>query len=336
MDIERFLPSSNESPNQARPRGHSQLSSLYGLPRAAGLLVVGLLWLSMPAPAAAQPACEHDICEFGVPLSAANCGDCVADICQSDPYCCNSEWDDFCIEKVLTVCGDWTCAAACSRNLCEVGEPLDSTCNTCAAQVCFEDPSCCTDTWDASCILRVENTCNHQCKPGANVCADAQPVYSGSTFGTLIGSTNDGCETGNNSCRSGDVWYTYKQVVDQVFRISTCKTERSFGIDTVVSVHEGCPGMKNNEIRENDDFKLGLVPTACDDADPAYFLDSALPIGGAFGLAVGEEVVIRVSHHDDSVRGNFELRILPEPEVWLALVAGAGTLSALARRRTRR
>ena len=308
------------------------------LPRAVGLLAISLLWLSLPAPAEAQPACEHDLCEVG-PALASNCDDCVQSICRFDPYCCDSvqgEWDDFCIEKVLTQCKDWTCAAACKHSLCEVGTPLDSTCNTCAAQICFEDPSCCTDSWDSGCVSLVGSVCNHQCKPGANVCADAQPIYSGTAFGTLINSTNDGNESGNDSGRSGDVWYTYTHVVNQQFAISTCKTERSFGIDTVLSVHEGCPGTKNNEIRVNDDWKLGLSPTACYDADPTYFLDSALPVGGPYGLQIGQTVVIRVAHHDESVRGNFELRILPEPEVWLALVAGAGTLAALARRRARR
>jgi len=336
MDIERHQRSSNESPNPVGSKGQSRL--LGWLPRAAGLLLLGLLWLSVPAPAEAQPACSHDICEAGDAL-ASNCDSCVADICRFDPYCCDNTqggWDDFCIEKVLTECGDWICAAACSHNLCEVGEPLDSTCNTCAAQVCFEDPSCCTDTWDSTCVGLAGSVCNHQCKPGANSCADATPVYTGTAFGTLTDSTNDGNESGNDSGRSGDVWYTYTHVVDQLFNISTCKTERSFGIDTVLSIHEGCPGTKNNEIRANDDWKLGLAPSACFDADPTHFLDSAIPVGGGFGLEIGQTVLIRVAHHDDSVRGNFELRLLPEPEVWMALVAGAGTLAALSRRRARR
>jgi hypothetical protein len=341
MHTERFLRSSIESSSRARSKGGRELLGFIGLPRAAGLLslsllAIGLLWLSMPAPAEAQPACAHDLCEVGVAL-ASNCDSCVADICQFDPYCCSGEWDDFCVEKVLTECGDWTCAAACSHNLCEVGEPLDSTCNTCAAQVCFEDPSCCGDSWDTQCVALVGSVCNHQCEPGANSCLNALPITSGTVFGTLMDSTNDGCETGNDSCRSGDVWYEYTHVVDQLFAISTCKTEHSFGIDTVLSVHEGCPGFKNNEIRSNDDWKLGLVPASCDDALPSYFLDAALPVGGVYGgVALGQTVVIRVSHHDDSVRGNFELRLLPEPEVWMALVAGAGTLAALSRRRARR
>jgi hypothetical protein len=114
-------------------------------------------------------------------------------------------------------------------------------------------------------------------------------------------------------------------------------TENSFGIDTVVSVHTGCPGSKNNEIHANDDYKLGFLPTDCDNIPLPHHLDAAVPIGGIYGgIQPDQTVVVRVSHHDTSVRGNFQLRILPEPEVWMALVAGAGALGVLSRRRAQR
>jgi hypothetical protein len=92
--------------------------------------------------------------------------------------------------------------------------------------------------------------------------------------------------------------------------LSTCSTQRSFGIDTVLSVHTGCPGGPNNEIISNDDWMLGLVPQACaNDPAPVNF-DSALPLAGSYALDPGETVVIRVAHHDDSIRNNFELRAL--------------------------
>jgi hypothetical protein len=117
--------------------------------------------------------------------------------------------------------------------------------------------------------------------------------------------------------------------------LSTCSTQRSFGIDTVLSVHTGCPGRPNNEIISNDDWTLGPANQACFGTASPNNLDSALPLAGSYALDPGETVVIRVAHHDDSVRGNFELKVLPEPEVWLALVAGAGALGALSRRRAR-
>jgi hypothetical protein len=103
----------------------------------------------------------------------------------------------------------------------------------------------------------------------------------------------------------------------------------------VVSVHEGCPGKRNNEVIANDDWRLGSAPGACSfSADPKN-VDAAISLTGQYSLDPGETVVIRVAHHDDSPANNFELTILPEPEAWLALVAGAGALSALSRRRAR-
>ncbi len=305
--------------------------------RAIWLLVAAAFcWLSWPADAEAQQACSHDYCEEGSGLNSS-CDPCVTAICDIDSFCCQTGWDQNCIDQVLTVCQDWICAAACSHSPCEVGEALDSTCNSCTAQVCFEDPSCCTDTWDAICTSKVKTSCGYQCSPGANRCDDALPIYPGRIFGTLMGSNNDGCETLNASCRSGDVWYSYTHVADQDLVFSTCTTERSFGIDTVLSIHEGCPGLKNNEIESNDDWLLGNAPTTCSGTAAPNYLDAAFKKGfDGFGrLTPGQTVVIRVSHHDDSIKGNFELRLLPEPEAWMALVAGAALLGAISRRRAR-
>ena len=329
MNAERPVRYPNEPSKRARSKGPSRLPRLKWL-----LVAVGLCWLSWPAPAEAQ-TCEHDICEFG-PGMVSGCDPCVTEVCAVDPFCCQFDWDDSCVEKVMTVCEDWICTAACSHNLCEIGEPLDSTCTFCAAKVCFNDPSCCADSWDASCVFDVQQDCGYQCAPGANRCSEALPITPGRIFGTLTDSTNDGCETAHVSCQSGDVWYEYTPVVVQDFVLSTCSTQRAFGIDTVISVHEGCPGNTGNEIISNDDYRQGLLATECANVATPNLLDSALPLGGFFQLAVGETVLLRVSHHEDSVKGNFELRLLPEPEVWLAFVAGAGALGALSRRRARR
>ena len=340
MDAARSLPFSSESSSRARPQRWRPLLRLSGL-----LVAVGLLWLSWPAPAEAQPACAHDICEIGDNLNSV-CDPCVTDICDGipgtmgDPFCCAVEWDDNCVDQVLTICGDVSCNQVCSHSPCEIGDPLDSTCNTCTALVCFQDPNCCDPlgAWDATCVAKVQN-CGIECEPGEDICSNATPISQGILFGTLLGSNNDGCDGGNNSCQAGDVWYSYTAdpVVTEDLRLHTCRTQRSFGIDTVVSVHEGCPGKKNNEIRSNDDHLLGLVPSACFDAgSPSPInLDAAVPMGGFYQIPAGETVVIRVAHHNESVRENFQLNFVPEPVAWQALVAGAGVLSVLWRRRAR-
>jgi hypothetical protein len=47
MENEQYRNPSNESPDRATSNGRSKLLSLNGLPRAAGLLAIGLLWLSV-------------------------------------------------------------------------------------------------------------------------------------------------------------------------------------------------------------------------------------------------------------------------------------------------
>jgi hypothetical protein len=92
--------------------------------------------------------------------------------------------------------------------------------------------------------------------------------------------------------------------------LSTCSTQRSFAIDSTLSVHTGCPGKRNNEIVANDDWTLGPANQACFGTASPNNLDSALPLAGSYALDPGETVVIRVAHHDDSIRNNFELRAL--------------------------
>jgi hypothetical protein len=346
MDAEQTPRYLSESSSHAKSKRRSPLFRLHWL-----LVAVGLCWLSWPAPAEAQPACVHGICELGGKLNPT-CDQCVDDICNdpSNPenvYCCTIEWDQWCIDRVLEYCGDPTCEQICAHNPCDVGGALDSTCNECTALVCFLDSSCCTDDedpltddWDASCVAKVEQQCGFQCEPGSDLCSTATPIHAGTISGTLLGASNDGCESGHNSCRSGDVWYSFTQGMADDMLISTCSTQRSYAIDTVLSVHEGetiedrCPGRPNNEIIENDDWDLGLTQACELFADPKN-VDSALPLAGLYALAPGETVVIRVAHYDDSFENNFTLSVLPEPEAWLALVAGAGALGALSRRRAR-
>jgi len=35
----------------------------------------------------------------------ASCDSCAAQICDADPYCCNTAWDGVCVSEVNSVCG---------------------------------------------------------------------------------------------------------------------------------------------------------------------------------------------------------------------------------------
>jgi hypothetical protein len=52
-------------------------------------------------------SCEHDFCTEGPPGTPFNgmCDDCVSMVCVVDPFCCQTDWDSFCVAQVGTVCG---------------------------------------------------------------------------------------------------------------------------------------------------------------------------------------------------------------------------------------
>jgi hypothetical protein len=96
--------------------------------------------------------------------------------------------------NVLSACGkgkeQGPPATDCKHSVCAAGEALAKSCQGgCAEKVCNEDPYCCTDRWDRTCIQRVERICDPQItcvgedscsakKPDQWYCADSQPFAS--------------------------------------------------------------------------------------------------------------------------------------------------------------
>lgn len=302
-----------------------------------GCLSVFAILCGATAVAHAQ-VCEHDMCLEGVALNSA-CDSCVAHICAADGYCCSDWWDNMCVEAVSTVCGLNVCIAACAHSLCEVGEPLDATCNSCAWDVCAADPLCCNSQWDATCVGLVETACGHvRCEQGGTACEDAVDLDYYETrlsMGTLEGMPHTGCASEGASCSNSATWYsvTAPYGTDLVRYLWTCGSEYSFGLDSVLSLHTGCPGDLSNEVISNDDWRFGPYPLACLGSLPIRNTDSAL--GVPFMIPGGRTYKIRVSHFDTSPAGDYQLYI-PEPSSALLGGVGLATVFALSRWRSRR
>ena len=126
----------------------------------------------------APPTCGHDICEEGEALDAS-CGDCAAQICAVDPFCCSSGWDSICVGEVQSVCGQSCSAPECAHPLCETGDPLDPACDSCAAQICAVDPYCCSGQWDRICTAQVETVCQGSCEAPSPECEHAPCTTGG-------------------------------------------------------------------------------------------------------------------------------------------------------------
>ncbi|HWN69520.1 MAG TPA: hypothetical protein VNM90_17885, partial [Haliangium sp.] len=102
----------------------------------------------------------------GAPLDPT-CDTCVADVCNIDSFCCEVEWDQLCVDLAVQTCGlDCGGGGDCEHELCDVGTPLDPTCDTCVADVCNIDSFCCEVEWDAICVDLAVQTCGLDCGGG--------------------------------------------------------------------------------------------------------------------------------------------------------------------------
>jgi hypothetical protein len=48
--------------------------------------------------------CAHSTCTTGSKL-ANGCNACVSTVCGSDPYCCTTKWDKYCVSESKSWCG---------------------------------------------------------------------------------------------------------------------------------------------------------------------------------------------------------------------------------------
>jgi hypothetical protein len=61
-----------------------------------------------PPPPPGGPTCpKHPLCSPGSRLRPG-CNPCALEICEKDPYCCTTLWDNICVGEVGSICGD-TC-----------------------------------------------------------------------------------------------------------------------------------------------------------------------------------------------------------------------------------
>jgi hypothetical protein len=136
-------------------------------------------------------SCDHDVCEEGAALDTS-CGQCAANVCDADPYCCTDTWDAICVGEVETECaGSCTGGSQCTHNQCTAGEALDASCNSCTAAVCFADPYCCQTEWDSVCVGEVQTECGGDC--GGGGCIHDECVQGGPLTSSCSSCASDVC-----------------------------------------------------------------------------------------------------------------------------------------------
>jgi hypothetical protein len=68
----------------------------------------------------------------------------------------------------------------CLHDKCDVGPPLSSSCDTCVTSICSANPSCCSTSWNDTCVDMVRSTCGSlACEPSQGACGHLQCVTGG-------------------------------------------------------------------------------------------------------------------------------------------------------------
>jgi hypothetical protein len=125
--------------------------------------------------------------EVHTPPTCSN-ADCCNKVCQINPFCCTTTWDQSCVltaEVACASCGALNAGACCVAHAgpyCSDGQ--------CCSAVCAQDPFCCNSAWDTSCaqIALVTPSCgNLGCVCGAT----PAPGDEGSCF---IAHPKPGCQ----------------------------------------------------------------------------------------------------------------------------------------------
>jgi hypothetical protein len=82
---------------------------------------------------------------------------CCAAVCDQDPFCCEVEWDNFCVGTANIVCA--SCGGAGSGS-CYFPDATPACNNAiCCNLVCSQDPFCCDVEWDNFCAAAASNMC---------------------------------------------------------------------------------------------------------------------------------------------------------------------------------
>jgi hypothetical protein len=91
-------------------------------------------------------------------------------VCGLDPFCCEEEWDQQCINLGINSCGSSCMVAA--GDCCAAGNAPGCDDAECESQVCDVDAFCCSDQWDMFCSNQATGICAI-CGAGRGDCCEA-------------------------------------------------------------------------------------------------------------------------------------------------------------------
>jgi hypothetical protein len=98
---------------------------------------------------------------------------CCQTVCATDPYCCEDQWDNICVDEALSLC--WHCGPG-SGNCWEANGTPGCNSTDCCQTVCAADAFCCENQWDSLCADGAASLCGPP--PTSGACCESTGVCS--------------------------------------------------------------------------------------------------------------------------------------------------------------
>ncbi len=99
---------------------------------------------------------EAGACSAAHANAGCNDSECCNAVCETDPFCCITTWDENCVSQSDLICA--TCGRG--RGDCFVARTAPGCDDvSCCAKVCAADEFCCNTEWDATCVQQAQDLC---------------------------------------------------------------------------------------------------------------------------------------------------------------------------------
>jgi len=109
-------------------------------------------------------------CFAASPTPSCNNGDCCQLVCSQDPFCCDTEWDNLCVDAANSLCAP--CGTAKAGNCYAENGSAHCDDPECCLTVCAQDPFCCTNVWDDICVSEALELCGNCGSFNAGSCTE--------------------------------------------------------------------------------------------------------------------------------------------------------------------
>ena len=92
--------------------------------------------------------------------STPYCADeaCCTLVCDTDPFCCDNQWDNFCVSGANLLCVQ-TCGGPLAGDCCTAHANPYCNNEACCDAICAFDSFCCNSSWDSLCASSASNYC---------------------------------------------------------------------------------------------------------------------------------------------------------------------------------